>query len=96
MSKVRFEWDDAKDRQNLRKHGVSFPSAQFVFADPKRVIAQDLEHSRSEQRFYCFGQMSNGVMTVRFTYRSDSIRIIGAGYWRKGKAIYEQENKIHG
>ena len=51
MSKVRFEWDDAKDRQNLRKHGVSFPSAQFVFADPKRVIAQDLEHSRSEQRF---------------------------------------------
>jgi len=35
-------------------------------------------------------------MTVRFTYRHDMIRIIGAGYWRKGKAIYEQENKIHG
>jgi hypothetical protein len=32
---------------------------------------------------------------VRFTYRSDVIRIIGAGYWRKGKRIYEQENQIH-
>ena len=96
MSKVRFEWDDAKDRENLRKHGVPFSSAQFAFVDPKRVIAQDLAHSRSEQRFYCFGQVNDGVMTVRFTYRSDSIRIIGAGYWRKGKAIYEQKNKIHG
>lgn len=95
MSKVRFEWDDAKDRENLRKHGVSFSRAQFAFADPKRVIAQDLTHSQAEQRFYCFGQVDDGVMTVRFTYRNDMIRIIGAGYWRKGKAIYEHENKIH-
>ena len=95
MSKVRFEWDDAKDRENLRKHGVPFSSAQFAFADPYRVIAQDLAHSQSEQRFYCFGQVHDGVVTVRFTYRNDSIRIIGAGYWRKGKALYEQKNKIH-
>lgn len=95
MSKVRFEWDDSKDRGNLKKHGVPFSSAQFAFADPKRVIAQDLAHSQSEQRFYCFGQVGDGIMTVRFTYRNDSIRIIGAGYWRKGKATYEQENKIH-
>jgi uncharacterized DUF497 family protein len=96
MSKVRFEWDDAKDRENLRKHGVPFARAQFAFADPKRVIAQDLAHSQTEQRFYCFGLVDDGIMTVRFTYRTDVIRIIGAGYWRKGKAIYEQENKIHG
>lgn len=95
MSKVGFEWDDAKDRENLNKHGVSFSNAQFVFADPKRVIAQDLVHSQSEQRFYCFGRVNAGVMTVRFTYRNDVIRIIGAGYCRKGKAIHEQENKIH-
>ena len=94
MSKVRFEWDDAKDRENLRKHGVPFSRAQFAFADPKRVIARDLAHSQSEPRFYCFGQVDEGVMTVRFTYRNDMIRIIGAGYWRKGKAIYESENKI--
>jgi hypothetical protein len=35
-------------------------------------------------------------MTVRFTYRGNTIRIIGAGYWRKGKKIYETSNKVHG
>ena len=60
------------------------------------MIARDLAHSNSENRFYCFGAAGGGVLTVRFTYRSDRIRIIGAGYWRKGKRIYEQENQIHG
>ena len=96
MPKVRFEWDDAKDWENLGKHGVPFARAQFAFADPKRVIAQDLAHSQTEQRFYCFGLVDGGIMTVRFTYRTDVIRIIGAGYWRKGKVIYEQTNQIHG
>jgi hypothetical protein len=36
-----------------------------------------------------------GVRTVRFTYRENVIRILGAGYWRKGKRIYERENQIH-
>jgi hypothetical protein len=57
------------------------------------VIAEDLEHSDSEQRFFCFGTVGDGVMTVRFTWRESRIRIIGAGYWRKGKAIYEQQNR---
>ena len=35
------------------------------------------------------------VMTVRFAYRSGVVRIIGAGYWRKGKAVYEKENQLH-
>jgi hypothetical protein len=34
-------------------------------------------------------------LIVRFTYRRGLIRIIGAGYWRKGKQIYERENQIH-
>ncbi len=96
MLKASFEWDHAKDRENLRKHDVPFSKAQLAFADPRRVIAQDLEHSQAEQRFYCFGRVDDGIMTVRFTYRTDVIRIIGAGYWRKGKAIYEQENRVHG
>ena len=36
-----------------------------------------------------------GVLTVRFTYRDEIIRIFGAGYWRKGKTIYDRENKVH-
>lgn len=95
MAWARFEWDDRKDAENREKHGVSFALAQYAFADPRRVIAQDVGHSASEQRYFCFGRVGAGVMTVRFTYRSNVIRIIGAGYWRKGKSIYEQENQIY-
>ncbi len=96
MSKGSFEWDDAKDLANQAKHGLSFSEAQFAFADPDRVIARDFEHSGKEDRFYCFGRLGEGIATVRFTYRDEIIRIFGAGYWRKGKRIYERENQIHG
>ena len=95
MAKARFEWDPAKDEENKRKHGVGFSRAQYAFADAGRVIAQDTTHSSSEERFFCFGEVDDGVLTVRFTYRAGVIRIFGAGYWRKGKMIYERENKIH-
>lgn len=95
MSKESFEWDPEKDLINRAKHSVSFPEAQFAFTDPKRVIAEDLTHSGAEKRYYCFGQVGQGVMTVRFTYRHGVIRIIGAGYWRRGRQIYERENQIH-
>jgi uncharacterized DUF497 family protein len=88
-----FEWDAAKDRANLLKHGVTFAQAQFAFFDKRRVIAEDLGHGGSEQRYFCFGVVDGGVMTVRFTYRNERIRIFGAGYWRKGKTIYEQQNR---
>ena len=91
-----FEWDDEKDRFNQKKHGVSFALAQFAFLDENRVILEDLEHSDAEKRYYCLGRVADGIMTVRFAYRKNIIRIIGAGYWRKGKKIYETENKIHG
>ena len=91
-----FEWDEAKDQLNQKKHGVSFALAQLAFLDRHRVILEDLEHGVDEKRYYCIGKVANGIMTVRFTYRLHRIRIIGAGYWRKGKNIYERENKILG
>ena len=94
MSDATFEWDSEKDRENQRRHGVPFALAQYAFADPSRLIAQDLSHSQDEARFYCFGRVGAGILTVRFTYREGRIRIFGAGYWRKGKKIYEQENHI--
>ncbi len=96
MSESDFEWDEAKNLENQQKHGVSFYEAQYAFFDEYRVIAEDLAHSEQEKRYYCFGldQEKNGVLTVRFTYRSGCIRIIGAGYWRKGRKIYEQTNSI--
>jgi uncharacterized DUF497 family protein len=90
-----FEWDPDKDAENQKKHGVSFGMARDAFFDPRRILARDLEHSSFEERFYCFGTVGGGVRTVRFTYRDEVIRIIGAGYWREGKRIYEQQNQIH-
>ncbi len=87
-----FEWDDAKDCANRAKHGVSFEDAQAAFFDPRRVIAEDLEHSSGEPRYFCFGKTGDGVMTVRFTWRANRIRIFGAGYWRKGKKVYDAQN----
>jgi len=95
MSKDCFERDPEKDRVNQEKHGVPFQHARHAFADPDRVIAADLSHSENEQRYYCFGKTGDGILTVRFTWRNGIIRIIGAGYWRKGKQIYEQENPLH-
>jgi uncharacterized DUF497 family protein len=96
MQQVRFEWDVKKNLQNQDKHGVSFEFAQHAFLDQYRVIAEDLDHSEREPRYFCFGKIKNDILTVRFTYRLHTIRIIGAGYWRKGKKIYEKENSVHG
>ena len=94
MDRARFEWDPRKDLENQSKHGVPFEAAQYAFADPQRDIAEDLEHSQTEKRFFCFGVVGEGILTVRFTLRGKTIRIFGAGYWRKGRHIYEKENSI--
>jgi uncharacterized protein len=94
MPDATFEWDPEKDRENRQRHGVPVALAQRAFVDPSRVIAQDVSHSQQEDRFFCFGHVGDGILTVRFTYRNGTIRIFGAGYWRKGKRIYEQENHI--
>jgi hypothetical protein len=90
--KSDFQWDESKDKKNQKKHGVSFALAQLAFLDPDRIILEDLSHSKQEKRYYCIGRVAEGILTVRFTYRNRQIRIFGAGYWRKGKKIYEQEN----
>jgi len=92
MKKANFEWDDTKNISNQEKHNVSFEKAQYAFSDENRIIAQDLEHSQDEKRYFCFGQVDKEIITVRFVYRNNKIRIFGAGYWRKGKKIYEENN----
>jgi len=92
MSNTNFEWDEHKNRENQIKHNVSFETAQYAFADPNRVIAEDVNHSQHEKRYYCFGKLEGDILTVWFTYRNHIIRIFGAGYWRKGKKTYEQTN----
>lgn len=89
-----FEWDEQKNQENQLKHGVSFAVAQHVFADPHRLIYEDLDHSSPEEtRYFCLGKIDNQVCTVRFTYRAGKIRIFGAGFWRKERRIYAERNK---
>ena len=93
---LMFEWDDDKAAANLDKHGVSFETARETFAGPRRLVIQDVAHSTDDEaRLFCIGEAGGGVLTARFTMRSDMVRIIGAGYWRKGKHDYEQANNIH-
>ena len=85
-----FDWDEQKNEANIAKHGISFFEAQKAFLDPYRIIAEDVEHSKTEKRYYCFGKVDEGILTVRFIYRDKKIRIFGAGFWRKGRKIYEK------
>ncbi|MEW6008869.1 MAG: BrnT family toxin [Candidatus Omnitrophota bacterium] len=90
--KSSFTWDSEKELANIVKHGVDFVTASKVFKDSKRKIYIDSKHSKEEERFFCIGKVGNKILTVRFTYRSGKIRIIGAGYWRKGEQYYEKKD----
>lgn len=89
---MKFEWDAARESENLTRHGVDFVEARQAFLDPLRIITVDAAHSETEPRFFCIGRTDRGVLTVRYTRRADAVRLIGAGYWRKGRNIYEKEN----
>lgn len=96
MKQPDFNWNPAKNKTNINKHGVSFEIAQYAFSDSRRVIAYDRKHStRKEKRYLCYGKVNELVLTVRFTRRNKKIRIFGAGYWREGRRIYYEKNKIH-
>lgn len=87
-----FIWDSNKELANIKKHGIDFITAAKAFKDPRRKIYIDSKHSVNEERLFCIGKVRGMVVTVRFTYRGGKIRIIGAGYWRKGKLYYEKKD----
>ncbi len=90
---LEFDWDENKEIFNVLKHGVDFKTAIKTFYDPHRYIFADQKHGAIEKRFICLGKVEDRILTVRFVYREDKIRIFGAGYWRNGKDIYEKEKK---
>ena len=81
MNDLRFEWDEAKSRQNARKHGVSFEEAQTVFLDDNAIRFYDPDHSRDEDRFIMLGmsfKLRTLVVCHCFRENDDAIRIISA------------------
>lgn len=87
-----FVWDSNRESVNIHKHSIDFITASKAFKDPKRKIYVDSKHSIKEERLFCIGKVGNKIITVRFTYRENKIRIFGAGYWRKGKVYYEKKD----
>jgi uncharacterized DUF497 family protein len=83
MIDARFEWDDAKARSNLRKHGVDFEGAKAVFDDPARVETLDLDEQ--EERFILTGMAARGLLVVVYTERNNRFRIISARLANKGE-----------
>ena len=76
---MRFEWDDHKALENVRKHGVSFDEATEVFYDPHALEGKDAEHSFDDAGFFIIGYSTSRMLFVVFAERrSDVIRIISA------------------
>ena len=76
---MKFTWDPRKDRENQRKHGVSFQEATTVFGDPLAGTIPDPDHSQGEARFLTVGYSSNHhLVVVCHTEEDDNFRIISA------------------
>ncbi len=76
---MRFEWNDKKALENVKKHGVTFGEATEVFYDPNAVETEDTRHSFDEPRFSIIGYSTRRILFVVFAeWHRDVIRIISA------------------
>lgn len=75
-----FEWDDEKERTNIKKHGIDFETAAKVFADENRLEIYDEVHSETEDRYITIGMIDNVacVVMVVYTERGETVRLISA------------------
>lgn len=89
---LTFEWDEAKDLSNQRKHGISFDEAKSVFNDPRSLTIADEAHSDVEDRYIDLGISSRGrLIVVCYTERGANIRIISCRKATKSeRKNYEQ------
>lgn len=77
--RIGFEWDSAKARSNLEKHGVSFDEACTVFDDPLSQTIYDPDHSAEESRFITMGMSRSGsLLVVCHCDRAAAIRIFSS------------------
>ena len=86
-----FEWDEEKNKRNLKKHGIMFEEAVLVFNDPFLLEKYDVLHSSGEDRFSGIGRIRGFFVTfVCYADRNGKISMISA---RKatGKEVKEYE-----
>ncbi len=94
MKEIKFEWDENKNKTNMKKHKISFEEAQTVFYDENALVIDDPEHSAEEERFIILGlsQKAN-LLVVCHCYRAADtvIRIISARKATKTETKYYTE-----
>ena len=62
--RYQFDWDPAKEKQNIRKHQITFRRAASIFRDPNQLSIFDDEHSENEDRWITMGIDRSGVLRV--------------------------------
>jgi uncharacterized DUF497 family protein len=72
---VEFEWDEAKRRSNLRKHGIDFVGVEQLFEGVTVTVLDD-RADYGEERFVTFGLLDGRVVVVAHTESDEVIRII--------------------
>lgn len=76
---MEFEWDENKNLENIKNHGISFEQAVVAFDDPLALSLEDPEHSdENETRYALVGLCEVGLIFVSFTYTDKNIRLISA------------------
>ena len=94
---MTFEWDDAKDVANQRKHGLAFEEATYVFSDPLHVTSFE-RIVDGEERWQTFGLVGGiRILMVAHTIRDDNgievFRLISARAATKHeRRDYEEQN----
>lgn len=91
---MKFEWDEAKSDACFRERGFDFAYAAFAFADPDRMIRQDIRHSYGEDRYQLTGSIEGRLFVLVYTPRNNVMRIISA---RKAnqREVKHYENRAH-
>lgn len=97
MNGLEFEWNERKQKSNVKKYGVSFLEARTAFYDENAIQFYDPDHSEDEERFLLLGMsIKPQILVVCHCYRESEtlIRIMSArkadkseeeAYWRRNK-----------
>lgn len=93
----QFEWDAGKEKANIKKHGIDFETAKYVFNDECRVEFLDSAHSTLDELRYITIGFVNHLLSVIYTDRNDVIRIISAraATTKEARLYYDDNNKIY-
>ncbi len=73
-----FEWDRDKNEKNKQKHGVDFGFASKAFFDPNLISRLDDRQDYGEEREVALAMYFGVILSVVYTWRGETIRIISA------------------